>query len=63
MPHFARVAEAFDMPFLCLDGFEADDVMGTLARRHEDELDVVLVSSDKDLMQLVVRPRHACSTP
>ena len=53
MPHFARVAEAFDVPYLCLDGFEADDVMGTLARRHEGELDVVLVSSDKDLMQLV----------
>jgi DNA polymerase-1 len=53
MPHFARVAEAFDVPFLCLDGYEADDVMGTLARRHEGELDVVLVTSDKDLMQLV----------
>jgi DNA polymerase-1 len=53
MPHFERIAEAFDVPFLCLDGFEADDVMGTLARRHEGELDVVLVSSDKDLMQLV----------
>jgi DNA polymerase-1 len=53
MPHFARIAEAFDVPFLCIDDFEADDVMGTLARRHEDELDVVLVTSDKDLMQLV----------
>jgi len=53
MPHFARVAEAFDVPYLCLDDYEADDVMGTLARRHEGELDVVLVSSDKDLMQLV----------
>jgi DNA polymerase-1 len=53
MPHFARIAEAFDVPYLCLDDFEADDVMGTLARRHEDSLDVVLVSSDKDLMQLV----------
>ena len=53
MPHFPRVAEAFDVPFVCLDDFEADDVMGTLARRHEDELDVVLVTSDKDLMQLV----------
>ncbi len=37
MPHFARIAEAFDVPYLCLDGFEADDVMGTLARRHEDD--------------------------
>jgi DNA polymerase-1 len=53
MPHFARIAEAFDVPFLCIDDFEADDVMGTLAHRHEDELDVVLVTSDKDLMQLV----------
>jgi DNA polymerase-1 len=53
MPHFARVAEAFDVPYLCIDDFEADDVMGTLARRHEDDLDVVLVTSDKDLMQLV----------
>jgi len=53
MPHFSRIAEAFGIPYLVLDDFEADDVMGTLARRHEDELDVVLVSSDKDLMQLV----------
>ncbi len=53
IPLFSRIAEAFDVPFLCIDGFEADDVMGTLARRHEGELDVVLVSSDKDLMQLV----------
>ena len=53
MPHFSRVAEAFDIPYLCVDDFEADDVMGTLARRHEGELDVVLVTSDKDLMQLV----------
>ena len=53
MPYFARVADAFGVPYLCLDDFEADDVMGTLARRHEDDLDVVLVTSDKDLMQLV----------
>ena len=53
MPYFARVAEAFGVPYLCLDDFEADDVMGTLARRHEQDLDVVLVTSDKDLMQLV----------
>jgi len=53
MPHFTRVAEAFDVPFLCIEDFEADDVMGTLARRHEGDLEVVLVSSDKDLMQLV----------
>ncbi|MCP4902200.1 MAG: DNA polymerase I, partial [bacterium] len=53
MPVFKRVAAAFGIPYICLDDFEADDVMGTLARRHESELDVVLVTSDKDLMQLV----------
>ncbi|MDX2436195.1 MAG: DNA polymerase I [Acidobacteriota bacterium] len=53
MPFFSRIAEAFGVPYVCLDDYEADDVMGTLARRHEDELDVVLVTSDKDLMQLV----------
>ncbi len=53
MPHFARIAEAFGVPYLCIDDFEADDVMGTLSRRHEDQLDVVLVTSDKDHMQLV----------
>ena len=36
MPHFSRIAEAFDVPYLCIEDFEADDVMGTLARRHED---------------------------
>ncbi len=53
MPHFTRVADAFAVPYLCLDDFEADDVMGTLAHRFKDDLDVVLVSSDKDLMQRV----------
>jgi len=53
MPHFSRIAEAFEIPYLCINDYEADDVMGTLARRHEDELDVVLVTSDKDHMQLV----------
>jgi DNA polymerase-1 len=53
LPHFERVADAFAVPFLCIPGFEADDVLGTLAQRYGSELDVVLVSSDKDLMQLV----------
>jgi len=53
LPHFERIARTFRIPFLCVPRFEADDVMGTLARRHSDDLDVVLVTSDKDLMQLV----------
>ncbi len=53
MPIFQELAAAFHIPFLCVPDFEADDVMATLTRRHQDELDVVLVTSDKDLMQLV----------
>ncbi|MBI4700218.1 MAG: DNA polymerase I [Deltaproteobacteria bacterium] len=53
MPHFAPLCAALGIPWLCVGDFEADDVMATLARRHEGELDVVLVTGDKDLMQLV----------
>ncbi len=42
------------IPVLHFPGFEADDVIGTLARRVEGQgLDVVIVSSDKDMLQLV----------
>ncbi len=46
--------EAFNLPLLELRGFEADDIIATLARRFEKQgVDTVIVSSDKDLMQLV----------
>ncbi|MBI2428416.1 MAG: DNA polymerase I [Ignavibacteriales bacterium] len=48
------VVKAYNVPVLELDGFEADDIMGTLARRAEKEkIDTYLVTSDKDFMQLV----------
>ncbi len=54
IPYVRRVCEAFRLPILELPGYEADDVIATLtraavARGHE----VVVVSSDKDLLQLV----------
>ncbi len=49
-----QVAQALGLPVIELPGMEADDVMATLARRGEREgFDVVLVTSDKDLLQLV----------
>lgn len=54
IPWVRRVLEAMRIPILEYPGFEADDVIGTLARRAErDGMEVVIVSSDKDMMQLV----------
>jgi DNA polymerase-1 len=54
IPHIRRVLEAMRIPILEYKGFEADDVIGTIARRAaEDGLEVVIVSSDKDMLQLV----------
>jgi DNA polymerase-1 len=54
IPYVRRVLEAMRIPVLEYAGFEADDVIGTLARRAEQAgFEVVIVSSDKDMMQLV----------
>jgi DNA polymerase-1 len=54
LPWIRRVLEAYRIPTLELAGFEADDVLGSLScRAAEEGYDVVLVSADKDLMQLV----------
>lgn len=41
------------LPELGMDGYEADDVLGTLAARFSGEAEIVLVTSDKDYCQLV----------
>lgn len=49
-----RVTEALAIPALDVPGIEADDIIATLARQGEaDGYEVTIVSSDKDLMQLV----------
>ena len=49
-----RVLQAMRIPILEYKGFEADDVIGTIAKRAADEsFEVVIVSSDKDMLQLV----------
>ncbi|HEX4963902.1 MAG TPA: DNA polymerase I [Thermoanaerobaculia bacterium] len=54
LPWIRRVLEAYRIPILELAGYEADDVLGSLAcKAAEGGYDVVLVSADKDLMQLV----------
>ena len=54
LPYIRRALEAYRIPILELAGFEADDVIGTLARKAaEASHTVYVVSSDKDMMQLV----------
>jgi DNA polymerase-1 len=54
MPWLRQAIEAFRIPILELENYEADDVLGSLAKKASQAgLDVVLVSADKDLMQLV----------
>jgi DNA polymerase-1 len=53
-PYIRRALEAFRIPILYYEGFEADDVIGTLScRLAELGHKVFVVSSDKDMMQLV----------
>src|SRR5208282_2624663 len=54
IPYIRRALQAYRIPILEASGFEADDVIGTLARKAADEgYSVFVVSSDKDMMQLV----------
>ena len=57
MPYIVRVCEAFNIPILKMDGFEADDIIGTLAKKVEAKgMQAVIVSNDKDLCQMVHDP-------
>ena len=54
LPYVRRLCAAMCMPILELDGYEADDVIGTLAKKAvQKNLDVLVISNDKDMMQLV----------
>ncbi len=51
-----RVIDAFGIPYYDKAGFEADDVIGTLAKQAEKRLkEIVIVTGDKDILQLVTK--------
>src|SRR5437660_10200758 len=57
LPLIKRLCEAFKIPTITVSGFEADDVIGTLAIKAANEgLQAVIVSNDKDMCQLVRDP-------
>jgi DNA polymerase-1 len=49
-----EIVKAMGLPFLCVEGVEADDVIGTLARQASEQGQAVIISTgDKDMAQLV----------
>jgi DNA polymerase I len=64
VPYIRRALEAYRIPILEVARFEADDVIGTLARKAaEASHPVYIVSSDKDMMQLVNDKVHILNPP
>ena len=54
IPYVKTLFEALRLPVLEVPGFEADDVLGTVVERTRDlPIELVLVTSDKDMLQLV----------
>lgn len=58
-PIVKEVLKAFNVPILEMDGYEADDVLGTIGERvsqgkwSEDGMELIIVTGDKDLLQVV----------
>ncbi|TPE45438.1 DNA polymerase I [Pontibacter mangrovi] len=54
IPYCKKIVEAFNIPVLIMDGYEADDIIGTLAQKAEKAgFDVYMMTPDKDYCQLV----------
>jgi DNA polymerase I len=57
MPLIREVLETMQVPQLCVEGVEADDVIATLATRAAAEgIDVIVVTGDRDAFQLIEDP-------
>lgn len=53
VPVMKEMLEAMGVPLMMLEGYEADDLLGTVAKKAEaDGLEAVVVSGDRDLLQL-----------
>jgi DNA polymerase-1 len=54
IPYIKQIIKAFNIPILLMEGFEADDVIGTIAQRAEAHgFEVFMMTPDKDYCQLV----------
>ncbi|MBF0236754.1 MAG: DNA polymerase I [SAR324 cluster bacterium] len=54
LPYLSRLVHALNLPYLIMPGYEADDIIGTLMRVcDEHDIEGIMVTSDKDYMQLI----------
>jgi DNA polymerase-1 len=54
IPLIKEIISAYNLPIFELEGYEADDIIATIAKRaQERQMEVVVISSDKDILQLV----------
>jgi len=54
MPYIKQVVQAYNIPIYESEGYEADDILATLAKKAEEEgIDTFIVTGDKDALQLV----------
>ncbi|MDI6786581.1 MAG: DNA polymerase I [bacterium] len=62
IPLIMKVLTGLGISYYSEDGFEADDVMGTLAKKYHDHFnEIILVANDKDILQLVNKKVKVCS--
>lgn len=61
LPYIFKLCEAFNVPIIRMPGYEADDIIGTLAVKAAAKgIKAVIVSNDKDFCQLVKDPWIVC---
>ncbi|OGP93476.1 MAG: DNA polymerase I [Deltaproteobacteria bacterium RBG_16_48_10] len=53
IPYIKKIIESYRIPTLEMEGYEADDLIGAVAKRMEQEADVIVITGDKDILQLV----------
>lgn len=57
IPHIQEIIKGFNIPVIEIDGYEADDIIGTIAwQAAEKDYDVYMVTPDKDYGQLLIKP-------
>ncbi|MDD5295223.1 MAG: DNA polymerase I, partial [Patescibacteria group bacterium] len=53
IPRVKEIAESFSIPIFEKDGFEADDLIGTIARKTDGKIEKIIVTGDMDTLQLI----------